>query len=131
MTVPAEPEALLSHLPRADGSATYSYGGYSITASANGPIEAQRRDEDPNEALVDVVVRPAAGVGGKSFGVKPHLQIYRLTKNPPYLFPRLYRHQRTPSRVPPAVLTAANHPREEFPTLSCSGRSPDQDHAGE
>jgi len=60
----AEPAAVLSDLPRADGSATYSYGGYTVTASANGPIEAQRRDEDPYEALVDVVVRPEAGVGG-------------------------------------------------------------------
>lgn len=66
MTVAAEPLAVLSPLPRADGSATYSHAGYTITASANGPIEAQRRDEDPDEATVDVVVRPAAGVGGQS-----------------------------------------------------------------
>ncbi|KAF3769094.1 hypothetical protein M406DRAFT_337384 [Cryphonectria parasitica EP155] len=64
MTVSLQPEAALSPLPKADGSATYSYAGYTITASANGPIEAQRRDEHPYEALVDVVVRPAAGVGG-------------------------------------------------------------------
>ncbi|KAL8377813.1 hypothetical protein RB595_008475 [Gaeumannomyces hyphopodioides] len=60
----SEPTALLSHLPRADGSATYSHAGYTVIASVNGPIEAQRRDEDPYEALVDVIVRPAAGVGG-------------------------------------------------------------------
>ncbi|CAK7232231.1 exosome non-catalytic core subunit rrp46 [Sporothrix bragantina] len=66
MTTVAEPIAILSPLPRADGSATYSHAGYTITASANGPIEAQRRDEDPDEATVDVVVRPAAGVGGPS-----------------------------------------------------------------
>lgn len=72
MTVSAAPEAVLSHLPRADGSATYSYAGYTITASANGPIEAQRRDEDPYRALVDVIVRPAAGVGGKRFRVLVH-----------------------------------------------------------
>ncbi|KAL8403664.1 hypothetical protein RB594_008785 [Gaeumannomyces avenae] len=60
----SEPTALLSHLPRADGSATYSHAGYTVTASVNGPIEAQRRDEDPYEALVDVIVRPAAGVRG-------------------------------------------------------------------
>lgn len=65
MTAIAEPLAVLSPLPRADGSATYSYAGYTITASANGPIEAQRRDEDPDEATVDVVVRPASGVGGE------------------------------------------------------------------
>jgi exosome complex component RRP46 len=60
----AAPEAALSVLPKADGSATYSYAGYTITASVNGPIEAQRRDEHPYEAHVDVIVRPAAGVGG-------------------------------------------------------------------
>lgn len=59
-----QPEVALSPLPKADGSATYSYAGYTITASANGPIEAQRRDEHPYEALVDVIVRPASGVGG-------------------------------------------------------------------
>lgn len=65
MTVSAQPEAVLSPLPKADGSATYSYAGYTITASANGPVEAQKRDEHPYEALVDVVVRPASGVGGE------------------------------------------------------------------
>jgi len=64
MTVQADPEAVLSLLPRSDGSARYAYGGYTVVASANGPMEAQRRDEDPNKCLVDVVVRPAAGVGG-------------------------------------------------------------------
>ncbi|CAK7203491.1 exosome non-catalytic core subunit rrp46 [Sporothrix eucalyptigena] len=66
MAAVAEPLTILSPLPRADGSATYSHAGYTVTASANGPIEAQRRDEDPDEATVDVVVRPAAGVGGPS-----------------------------------------------------------------
>lgn len=56
----------MSPLPQADGSATYSYAGHTITASANGPIEAQRKDENPYEAVVDVVVRPASGVGGQS-----------------------------------------------------------------
>ncbi|PSR92069.1 ribosomal protein S5 domain 2-type protein [Coniella lustricola] len=64
MTAPQPPLAALSPLPKADGSATYSYAGYTVTASVNGPIEAQRRDENPYEALVDVVVRPASGVGG-------------------------------------------------------------------
>ncbi|KAL7945866.1 ribosomal protein S5 domain 2-type protein [Trichoderma barbatum] len=60
----APPTAELSHLPKADGSANFSFGGYTITAAVNGPVEAQRRDENPFEALVDVNVRPAAGVGG-------------------------------------------------------------------
>ncbi|XXG94610.1 Serine/threonine-protein phosphatase 2A activator 2 [Hypoxylon texense] len=64
MTVDTEPEALLSHLPNADGSATFSYAGYTVVGAVNGPIEVQRRDEIPEEAAVDVIVRPAAGVGG-------------------------------------------------------------------
>ncbi|KAL2165527.1 hypothetical protein VTH06DRAFT_828 [Thermothelomyces fergusii] len=64
MTATTEPEAALGVLPRSDGSAKYSHAGYTVTASVNGPIEAQRRDEHAYEAHVDVVVRPAAGVGG-------------------------------------------------------------------
>ncbi|KAI1208858.1 uncharacterized protein F4807DRAFT_136192 [Annulohypoxylon truncatum] len=64
MTVNTEPEALLSHLQNADGSATFSYAGYTVVGAVNGPIEVQRRDELPEEAAVDVIVRPAAGVGG-------------------------------------------------------------------
>ena len=66
MAPSAEPTAELSHLLKADGSATFSYGGYAVVASVNGPVEAQRRDENAFEALVDVIVRPAAGVGGRS-----------------------------------------------------------------
>ncbi|RFU24105.1 hypothetical protein B7463_g12234, partial [Scytalidium lignicola] len=64
MTFSSEPTALLSHLPRADGSATFSQNGYTVIGAVNGPIEVQRRDELPEEAVVDVVIRPAAGVGG-------------------------------------------------------------------
>ncbi|KAI0003995.1 hypothetical protein F4779DRAFT_80738 [Xylariaceae sp. FL0662B] len=64
MTTQTEPETLLSHLPKADGSATFSYAGYTVVGAVNGPIEVQRRDELPEEAAVDVIVRPAAGVGG-------------------------------------------------------------------
>lgn len=55
----------LSPLHRADGSAEYSQGGYSVIAAVNGPIEVLRRDELPEEAAVDIAIRPAAGVGGK------------------------------------------------------------------
>jgi len=65
MAPSAEPTAELSQLPKADGSATFSYSGYTVTAAVNGPLEAPRRDENPFEALVEVIVRPAAGVGGK------------------------------------------------------------------
>lgn len=65
MTTSTEPTAVLSHLHRTDGSATFSQNGYTIIAGVNGPIEVQRRDELPEEAAVDVIVRPAAGVGGR------------------------------------------------------------------
>ncbi|KAF2678526.1 hypothetical protein K458DRAFT_376418 [Lentithecium fluviatile CBS 122367] len=57
------PEAILSHLHRADGSATYTHNGYCVIGAVNGPIEVQRRDEMPEEATVEVNVRPAVGVG--------------------------------------------------------------------
>ena len=56
----------LTPLTRADGSASFSSHGYSVIGAVNGPVEVQRRDELPEEAAVDVVVRPAAGVGGES-----------------------------------------------------------------
>lgn len=57
-------EANLGPLHRADGSATYSHAGYSVICAVNGPIEVQRRDEIPDEAAIEVNVRPAVGVGG-------------------------------------------------------------------
>ncbi|KAL8733300.1 MAG: hypothetical protein Q9181_003623 [Wetmoreana brouardii] len=53
----------LGPLNRADGSASYSSNGYSVLAAVNGPVEVQRRDEIPEEAAIDVVLRPAVGVG--------------------------------------------------------------------
>jgi exosome complex component RRP46 len=58
------PDASLSHLHRADGSATYSQNGYSIIGAVNGPIEVGRRDELSEEAAIDIIVRPAVGVAG-------------------------------------------------------------------
>ncbi|KAI4096441.1 MAG: hypothetical protein LQ344_000949 [Seirophora lacunosa] len=57
-------EVELSPLFRADGSASHTSNGYSIIAAVNGPVEVQRKDEIPEEAAIDVVIRPAAGVGG-------------------------------------------------------------------
>ncbi|KAK4556994.1 exosome non-catalytic core subunit rrp46 [Recurvomyces mirabilis] len=56
----------ISHHPlhRADGSASYANNLYTILASVNGPIEVQRRDDLPEEAAIEVNIRPAAGVGG-------------------------------------------------------------------
>ena len=57
----------LGPLTRADGSASFSSHGYSVIGAVNGPVEVQRRDELPEEAAVDVAVRPATGVGGRHF----------------------------------------------------------------
>ncbi|MCJ1418456.1 exosome non-catalytic core subunit rrp46 [Xylographa parallela] len=57
-------EGTLLPLQRADGSASYSWNGYSVLAAVNGPVDVQRRDELPEESAVDVIVRPAAGIGG-------------------------------------------------------------------
>lgn len=58
-----EPTARLHALPHADGSASYQYQNYEVLATVNGPIEVQRRDELPEEAFVEVNVRPASGGG--------------------------------------------------------------------
>ena len=58
-------DVTLSPLHRADGSATFTSNSCSVIAAVNGPIEVQRRDELPEEAAIDVAIRPATGVGGK------------------------------------------------------------------
>jgi exosome complex component RRP46 len=63
MAPSTEPTASLSHLHCTDGSATFSQNGYTVVCAVNGPLEVGRRDELPEEAAIDVVVRPAAGVG--------------------------------------------------------------------
>jgi len=64
MTLATTPKATLHALPEADGSATYTTpSGFSIFASFNGPIEAQRRDELPEEAFLEVIVLPESGSG--------------------------------------------------------------------
>lgn len=59
-----EPTIILSHLHRADGSATFSQNGFTVIGAVNGPLEVYRRDEIPDRALVDVTIRPAVGSGG-------------------------------------------------------------------
>lgn len=71
MTINGQTKVELSHLNRADGSATYSHAGYTIIGAVNGPVEVQRRDELPEEATVEVTVRPATGVGGSSLTSPP------------------------------------------------------------
>ena len=60
------PSAQLNPLHSADGSATYTAHGYTILGAVNGPIEVMRRDELPDEAALEVNVRPAVGVGSMS-----------------------------------------------------------------
>ena len=48
---------------RADGSAVSSAYGFTVLGAVNGPNEVQRRDELPEEAAIEVLVRPAVGVG--------------------------------------------------------------------
>ena len=59
------PETKIGLLERPDGSSSFSDNGYSVLAAVNGPIEVQRRDELPEEAALEVIVRPSAGVGGR------------------------------------------------------------------
>ena len=62
----SKPEVSFATLPQADGSASYTWQGYSILVSVNGPIEPQRRDELPEEAFLEVNLRQASGGGGTS-----------------------------------------------------------------
>jgi exosome complex component RRP46 len=57
-------QVALHPLRRADGSAVFSDGLYTVVGGVNGPVEVQRRDEIPDEAAIEVNIRPAAGVGG-------------------------------------------------------------------
>lgn len=67
MAIASEPAAQLNTLHKPDGSATYSAYGYTILGAVNGPIEVMRRDELPEEAALEVNIRPAVGVGSTSF----------------------------------------------------------------
>ncbi|KAF2725849.1 hypothetical protein K431DRAFT_280573 [Polychaeton citri CBS 116435] len=60
----AVPETQSHSLSRADGSATFTSSLHSILAAVNGPVEVGRRDELPEEAAIEVNIRPVAGVGG-------------------------------------------------------------------
>lgn len=64
MSAQTKSTVILSPLQRADGSATFSQNGYTIIGAVNGPIDVQRRDELPEEAAIDVTIRPLSGVGG-------------------------------------------------------------------
>jgi len=76
------PEVTLTHLNRADGSATYTHNGYSIIGAVNGPIEVLRRDEQPEEATIEVNVRPAVGVGSTFLHVHEEIGILTACTGP-------------------------------------------------
>lgn len=73
----SDPQVSFKTLPHSDGSATYSWHGYTVVGAVNGPIEAQRRDEMPEEAFIEVNVRPASGTGGERITptLPPTLQV--------------------------------------------------------
>ncbi|KAJ8611638.1 hypothetical protein MRB53_037862 [Persea americana] len=58
------PQVEFNPLNRSDGSATYADNLFTILAGANGPVEVQRRDGLPEEAAIEVNIRPLAGVSG-------------------------------------------------------------------
>ncbi|SMQ45769.1 unnamed protein product [Zymoseptoria tritici ST99CH_1A5] len=58
------PEIVQHPLARADGSTAFSSDLYTVVAGVNGPVEVQRRDELPEEAAIEVNLRPISGVGG-------------------------------------------------------------------
>jgi len=119
-----EPTAILSHLHRADGSATFSQNGYTVIGAVNGPLEVQRRDELPEEAVIDVIVRPAAGVGG------PYLQS-RSSSMWTYSNLWSFRYAGTTSRIHHAVHPPPNHPHSQFPANPNSGHITDHEHTRE
>ncbi|KAK9457410.1 ribosomal protein S5 domain 2-type protein [Dipodascopsis uninucleata] len=51
-----------SFLYRADGSASWTIGNASFIASVSGPMEVQKRDEIPDIAYIEMIVRPDVGV---------------------------------------------------------------------
>jgi len=68
-------------LHRTDGSATFSQNGYTVIGAVNGPVEVQRRDELPEEAAIDVIVRPAAGVGGEFSRSQSSFQVANISRD--------------------------------------------------
>lgn len=55
--------SLFGPLHRADGSATYASATHAVLAAVHGPIEVQRRDELPDQAAIEIIIRPSSGVG--------------------------------------------------------------------
>lgn len=121
MTNSAEPTAILSHLHRTDGSATFTFNGYTVIGAVNGPLEISRRDELPEEAAVDVLVRPAAGVGGmKAMSVIVNLSNLLHT-----------RYTGTSSRINSSIYSPSNYTHPQFPSNTHPNYPTNYEHARE
>lgn len=114
------PDVTLTHLNRADGSATYTHNGYSIIGAVNGPIEVQRRDEMPEEATIEVNVRPASGVGSRECPMSCFLHSKIFTHGTP-------RSQRATPRNTAPQHPPQHHPHAADTTNTRAGDSANQD----
>ena len=74
----SHPIVELGALPHTDGSVNYSWHGFEVVGAVNGPIEVQRRDELPEEAFIEVNIRPANGTGGtlRALNSQSHHHVY-------------------------------------------------------
>ena len=61
----SRPSVIHNPLTSTDSSAQMSQDGYSVLAAVNGPLEVQRRDELPEEALIEVNISAVNGNGGE------------------------------------------------------------------
>ncbi|KAK9240211.1 ribosomal protein S5 domain 2-type protein [Lipomyces kononenkoae] len=59
---PSAASAKTSFLYRVDGSASWTVGTANVIVSVSGPIEVNKREELPDVATVEIVVRPGTGV---------------------------------------------------------------------
>ncbi|KAK9331328.1 ribosomal protein S5 domain 2-type protein [Lipomyces starkeyi] len=62
ITRPSPASAITSFLYRVDGSASWKIGTAYVVASVSGPMEVNKRDELPDVATLEIVVRPDVGV---------------------------------------------------------------------
>lgn len=61
----SKPVLETSVLNQADGSAVWTQDQTKVICSVTGPVEVKTRDEIPNAATLDLVVRPAVGLSCK------------------------------------------------------------------
>ena len=61
----SRPVVVHNPLTSTDSSAQINQDGYSVLAAVNGPLEVQRRDELPEEALIEVNISSVNGNGGE------------------------------------------------------------------